>query len=355
MTLCSGCTEPVVARSAGGHVYGGRFINARAYEAYARGALEEAEGRYDDAARSFRTAVESDEEGPEPWTRLGAVLCHQGDLIAATDAFEQAVSVDATFAGAHREWARCLLAKRQPKDALLQAELAFLLAPDDASTVDIYVEALDAANQQMVAARLLVARLLEQRPRRADAERLAKLRGVLEDELLGPFARALLEATAPEVGQRVDLEAKPSVPDRGSMDAALSRGDLAGARRMATRAKVSQGEIALRAAAMGRLSEAREQAELVLGADPADVNAAVALLAATDERDPIALGRAANMLRDARGRLGPLARLLFSELLLRHAGKEAALALLAGEDLSKPRPDPLEESCRARLARSLGP
>lgn len=351
--FCAGCTEPVVVRSAGGQVYVGRFINARAYEAYARGALEEAEGRYDDAVRSFRSAAEDDDDGPEPWTRLGAVLCHKGELSAATDAFEKAVAVDATFAGAHREWARCLLAQHQDKRAVLEAELAFLLAPDDDETVAVYVDALDAAGQPMVAARLLVARLLAERPHRAEAERLSKLRGVMEDEMLGPFARALLQATQSDSGAR-DLDTKPVPPDRRMLDLALERGDLAGARRMATRAKVSQGEIALRATAMGRLSDAREQAELVLGADPTDVSAAIALLAATDDRDPIALARAAGMLRDGRGKLLPLARLLFAEVLLRHAGKEPAGAVLAGEDLKAPRPDPLEEICRARLATALG-
>src|SRR6185503_17134008 len=98
-------------------------------------------------------------------------------------------------------------------------------------------------------------------------------------------------------------------------------------------ARVTASELAARAAALGRGEIARSQAELVLGADPADGTARVALAVCADlAGDDPALARAMAELppaRDARlVAVSPLARLLLAELLSRRVGGEAAQAWL---------------------------
>lgn len=353
-----GCAKPTVVRAARGVTYEGRFIPARAYEAYARGSLAEAEGRFADAVRSYRVAAELDDEGPEPWTRLGAALCKQGHRAEAEDAFDEAVEADATFGAAHREMARCALAAGDTETALEASVLATILDPDDDAAVLVYVDALEQSGRHATAAQTLVARLVGDRASRLLAERLAQLALKLDDRALarmaeealarsGAAATSVVSAKSPE--QRTFLP--PVHPNRNDVDAALIAGDLGLARKIATRAKTSQGEIALRAAALGKLETARAQGTLVADADPLDASAAIALLFASSRLD---LGAAAARTREMRLDTAPtLARLLFAEALLREVGPDGARALLGPSDLEAERRDPLEEASRKRLIGAL--
>lgn len=345
--VAAGCTPPTVLRSAGGVVYRGRFISARAYEHYARGSLAEAEGRLDEAVRAYRVTTELDSDGPEGWTRLGAVLCRQGEHDDAEDAFEEAISADSTFAPAYRERAKCALTHNDAPAALADAQLASILDPDDAATTLVHANALVKAQKVQAAARLLVARLLEPTAPRELAVRLAELAEQLKDRALATFAQDILVRDE----DHADFRA-PHKTSRADIDEALERGDLPGARKLATRAKTSQGEIALRAAALGRLALAKEQAELVLGADPSDGAAAIALVVAAKSGD---LGAASKALSDAQATGAPaLGRLLLAEVLAVRVGRDAAKDLVSADELGKPREDALEEAVRARLAVALG-
>ncbi|MBK6516332.1 MAG: tetratricopeptide repeat protein [Polyangiaceae bacterium] len=158
--LAMGCVGRTVTRSADGIVYEGRYISARAYEAYARGVIAEADGRLEEAIRAFRVASDLDDEGPEAPTRLGAVLCRRGDKDEAADAFEDAIDEDPTYAAAYRERARCALASEDPGLAIESAELASILDPDDVDAALLHVAGLERVGRYRDAARLVVARIV---------------------------------------------------------------------------------------------------------------------------------------------------------------------------------------------------
>ncbi|MBK8936468.1 MAG: hypothetical protein IPM79_02145 [Polyangiaceae bacterium] len=347
--LAMGCVGRTVTRSADGIVYEGRYISARAYEAYARGVIAEADGRLEEAIRAFRVASDLDDEGPEAPTRLGAVLCRRGDKDEAADAFEDAIDEDPTYAAAYRERARCALASEDPGLAIESAELASILDPDDVDAALLHVAGLERVGRYRDAARLVVARIVGGQRSASMGERLQVIAAKTKDRGL---ARLADEVIAGARAQSRSVGAEPR-PTRADIDDALARGDLPGARKLATRAKTSQGEIALRAAALGRYELAREQATLVLDADPRDGPAAVALLVACERKG---LADAIARAKDARLREAPvLARLLLAEVIDREVSAADARLVVDATDLATARADPLEELVRRHLAQTLTP
>jgi tetratricopeptide (TPR) repeat protein len=343
----SACGPPTVVRSAGGELLRGRFISPQAYEAYARGALAEAEGRLRFAAAAYHRAAQIDPDGPEAWTRLGAVLCKEKDASGAEDAFVEAERADAGYAPLYRERARCDLASGRLEAALAASEQAMVLDPEDEDTALLRARILTQNAQPDQAIRELFARLVAGPKRTRVAALLFELATDAGDAGAAHFARSILEAAPPE---------KPLSPEareagaRGKLDAALARGDLAGARRLGIDARVTPGGIALRAAASGQAALANEQARLVLEADPKDVDAAVALLAAGT---PSAAGIPPTP-SSASATLSRLGRLVLVEAIYRRVGPEAALAAAAAMDRTAGRAsgDPLEAAIEDRLRRA---
>lgn len=348
LLLLGGCSTPTVVRSAGGQIYRGRFIQARAYEAYAQGALAEADGRFGDAARSYRIAAESDERGPDAWARLGAVLCKKGDLDEAREAFDRAIGSDATSAAAYRERGRCALARGDEQRALDDLGLAVILDPEDEATVLLMVDALEKEGRAESASRLLVSQVLAGRATAAIVTRLSRMASERKDRAL---ARIADEARARSVAGAVDALPPPDKPTRADVDVALLRGDLPRARRVALRARVGQGELALRALALGLDRLAADQASLVLDADPRDPSAAIALvLTSPAAAIPNALDRAVGARLERSAVLG---RFLFAERVAREVTAADARALLTDAELTTPREDALEERVRARIQKTL--
>lgn len=351
----SGCTSRVVVRSAGGELYAGRFISARAYEAYARGALLEAEGRTDAAILSFREAADLDADGPEPWTRLGALLCRKKSDEAG-DAFDEAARADATFGPLHREIARCHLARKELPDALRESELAMILDPDDDDAALVHIDALLASGENDQAERELVAGALRPAPAGALLNRLAAFGRAAKKPALERLARCSggncqHEQPGPPGSPRDRGEA----PSAADVDSALEAGDLKGARRVALRAKMNQGTLALRAAALGRFQLAREQASLVALAEPTSIEARIALLASVRPSGDAEGYRAAVDLGGL-GSTRPLSRLerlLLAEAVGRASGAGAASAVLAGEKLDVTSSDAAEQRVAKRLALRL--
>jgi hypothetical protein len=141
-----------------------------------------------------------------------------------------------------------------------------------------------------------------------------------------------------------------------AVDAALREGDLKLARKLARKTQLVPAEIAVRAAALGKISLAREQAELVLGAEPTETGARIALAVAADlARDTALLHRSiAGIPGAAGGALAPpslLARMLFAEVLHRRVGAEAARLWLGLAD----GPIPDQEPFRGRLEANSEP
>src|SRR5262249_6370554 len=114
------------------------------------------------------------------------------------------------------------------------------------------------------------------------------------------------------------------------------------------------GELALRAAALGVLALAREQGELVLGADPADASARIALVAAADLRGDLgAIGDLMRAMPRALTPVSPLGRWIFADVLRRRVGAAAARAFLGGEVGEAREEDPLLAATEKRVREAL--
>ncbi|MGK3993448.1 tetratricopeptide repeat protein [Sorangium sp. So ce1024] len=358
LALDTGCAAPRVARSVDGHVIVDRRIDARAYALYAIGAEAEARGDLATALQAYEQAEESDPDSADIWTRIGSVRCRRGEQQPADEAFARARAIDPDYEPAHREHARCDLAAGRLEAALGRAERAIALDPDRDDGLLLRAEILRRLGRTDDARRALRA-LLVRRPRSVDGWRALHALAVESgDRASAEQASRRLRELVPPGG----AAGRPP-PSRGALadlDEALIQGQLRRARRLARDADLPPAEVAVRAAALGRAGEAREQAELVSGADPASASALVALAVAADlSGDVDALTRACDALQAAAAGSGPavppspLARLLFAELLFRRVGRDAALAWLG--PLPPPgAADPLSQQIAQRVQRELG-
>jgi tetratricopeptide (TPR) repeat protein len=271
----------------------------------------------------------------------------------ADAASREGVTIDPSFGPLYRELARCLLARGSDREALANAERALALDPTDLDTALVRAEALDRVGRTEDARRSLRALTLR-RPASPNPWRsLLAIAQRTNDAGLAAEATQRLVVLAPEAGSRPSVGAV-----HASIDAALLADDLAEARRRALRGRLRGGEVAVRAAALGKAALAREEAELVAGADPADASARIALVAAADLRGDMA--GVADALRALPRSITPpssLARWLLAEVLCRRVGNDAARAWLGRADASGDGAgddaDPLLVATQARVRAAL--
>jgi tetratricopeptide (TPR) repeat protein len=325
----AGCPDPVVVRVVDGRSESGRFIGEAAYALFARGAAAEASGNLDGAVRAFSLAAREDPDSPDVWTHLGAVHCRleagEGPLpTAAADAFAHALAADPAYGPLYRERARCLAARGQAQAARADADRALSEDPDNLDTALVRADVLSRAGLRDEALRALRA-AAARRPASAEPWRAL-------DDLAH---RAGDAALAREAEGHLAALATGSTPARGApaslstVDAALRSGDLAEAQRRALALRLPSADLALRAAALGLAALAREQAALVLGADPGDASARIALAAAADLGSDLAtLSTAMRSIPRRSTAPSALGRWLFADVLRRRVGPDAALAWL---------------------------
>jgi tetratricopeptide (TPR) repeat protein len=267
----------------------GPRIPPEAYAAFTEGAVLEAAGDLSGSRAAYERALAEHDASPELWTRFASVSCRLGnDSVDA--AFAPALRVDPNHGPAWTEMARCHLAREQVPAALRPALRGATLAPEDEEATRTVVQALERRGETARAARW------------ATAWRLA------------------------HPGHVVPLPEDPPEVWLVRVDEALREGDLERARQHAARARVSAGELALRAAVRGRTAAAVDQAELVLRADPSSADAWVARLVAADLSGDEAALRAALVALDAPEPLSPAAIAALTDLLHRRAGHAAAEA-----------------------------
>lgn len=350
-----GCAEPTVTRIVDGRPTEGRFISGAAYAFFARGAEAETAGDLGRALRAFELAAQADPESPEIWTRIGALHCRaepEGALPArAAAAFERARAIDPDHGPLYRERARCLSTRTRFHDAeliLADADRALALDPDDLDTAMVRAFVLDRTGKPAEAIRALRA-LTIRKPSSAEPWRalhdLARRTG---DAALADAAAERIAALVP--GARRTL---PQTAPFATIDRALRAGDLAAAQRRALELRIPGAELALRAVAMGLVPIARAQGELILGADPADASARIALAAAADlQGDLAALSDLMRSMPKQSTPPSPLGRWLFADVLRRRVSAEAALAWL-GDAREESPGDPLLSATEKRVRKAL--
>lgn len=358
----AGCSEGSVVRVVEGRPQAGRFISTAAYAYYGHAANAEAAGDLAAAKRWLDAAATLDPDGPEVWTRLGALRCRTAPAnapapVEAIADFDRAAEADEAFAPMHRERARCLLAHGHVTPALAAAERAAALDPDDVATTILRAQALERAGKAEDA-HLALRALVVRRPRSVEVW-LALLDLAKRTGNAAVASEAALRASelSPAAAARLRAE-HVTAPALAAVDDALRARDLEGAQRLAHQARLPWGELALRAVALGRPALAREQAELVLAADPASTSARIALAAAADlAGNPAAAAEALRRIPKRVALPSPLARLVLAEVLARRAGPDAAIAWLgpAWADTPAADADPVLAATAARVRARLSP
>jgi tetratricopeptide (TPR) repeat protein len=330
----------------------GRFITDDAYAAYLRGALLEAQGKRQAALSAYIEGARQDPDSPELLTRIGVLRCvgeGAGEAKNAPGAaFDRAASVDPAYEEAWTERARCHLKRGELEDAEQAARVAVSLDPDRIEPAVLLSLVLERRNHIDEAARWLDGLVIRDPASIEAAEAMLAFASRTNDVARKASAERALASLGARAGRRSSADkVGTSLAD---VDSALSRGAFDEARRLALAARLSSGALGLRAAAIGAATFAKEQAELVLAADPADVDARVAAAVAADLlRDDEALARTLVDASSARGALSPLAGVLMAELLDRRIGASAKKAWL--DALRVPLteiPDPLVRNVATR-------
>lgn len=318
-TACTRASS--VARMADGVVHEGRFIAPEAYAAYARGAWLEHRGNLAGALAEYESALDADPDAPEVLARIASASCrlakapHDRHAKRAERALEDAIDSDATSSVAFAAKARCHGRFGRHAEALQAALAAARADPESIPLQLLVVDTAEAAGNTELARDWLDAITT-----RTPESRLAWLRMRLFAKRHADAGRALRAAHA--------LAGSGTPADPTDLEHALDSADLPAARAHAVALRIPPGELAARAALRGAFQLAREQAELVLAADPTDTDAWLALvaaqgLAAAPPGEQNVLERAP--LTPA-GPPSPSARRLHAELLERVVGPEARRA-----------------------------
>jgi len=273
--LMAGCTPPPVVRIVDGHEIHGRFIRASTYSLFLQGVIEESSGNYAAAERMYLAAHENDKQEPAILVRLGAVQCawDSRGFDAAQRSFSAAIKVAPRYAPIFAERARCVIRNSNPDrtdldstklaNAESDARTAFALDPWDLSTTVLLAQVLELRGKHDEAATVLAAFAFAQPSPQAWMEVAAMAQRCNDSTRLRLASRFVSD-------RRITLD---------QLDSAIANENLDLAREVATIALVDQGFVAVRAAALGKWGIAREQARMVLAAEPGHPDALSAWLA----------------------------------------------------------------------------
>ena len=315
---CGG--ESAVTRIVDGHAIDGHFIEPDAYAEYLDGVVLEARGDLKGAEAAYERALDAD-GAAEIWARLGKVRCRTARR-ASDDAFERAKWKGGNIAPVWVADAECALERGEIARAKSSAVRAASLEPKNAQASLLVVRALVSARDDEAAARWLRA-----------------------TRLLYPEAAGLPSSLAEVVGDGVPSAVSPPAVSRldaswsgpadesaiAAVDGALAAGDAAQAKAAAVRARLSNAALALRAVELGQIGLSKELSELTLAAEPGNVDARIAALAAADlSHDETALRKWATPLPELRDPPSAAAIRVMTALLYRRIGPGAARAFGEG-------------------------
>lgn len=292
LLFISGCFQSryAVTRVVDGREVTGPYIGDKSYAHYLRGAILEAEGQYAEALAAYRLARRYGPQSADIWTRIASVQCALGK--DPWSAFERAISIDPRYEGAFMARAHCHIRREELDAALEAARMAASLEPQTTANIVFYAYLLNQKGKSEEA-RAFLDELVIREPKSIEAHR-ARLELALatgDPRRSEASAKRLLDL-APNLSQELGKEI-PSLSPLARIDAALLRQDLELARSLAISERIPPGTLALRAALLGRITEAGEEAKLALSANPADSDARVAAaFVAQLQRDDAALSAA---------------------------------------------------------------
>jgi tetratricopeptide (TPR) repeat protein len=338
-----------------GHRVEGRYVAGEAYAAYLRGVVLETEGRLDAAMAAFGEAIRHDPDSAELWTRLGALRCaaEVEPTSAASgstpwDAFKRASEIDPAYEETWTERARCHLRRNDLDSAAQAARTAVSLDPNRVETAILLALVLERQGKLEDARRWLDGLLAVHETSIEAHDAMVAFAARTHDDARRQASTDALDALRPP---RSDGRApRPNSVSLSEVDAAIVGGSFDRAKRLAFAARLSSGRLALRAAALGSVSFASAQAELVLAADPTSTDARIAAAVAADlARDDAALARALNGVRTEPTSLSPLGVLLMRELLYRRLGSAAADAWIGASGPAITIDDELARAVERRL------
>lgn len=273
---------PDVVRVFDGEARVGPYITHETYAAYARGALLEASGEYQQAEVSYEKALADSPESAAIWVRLAAVRCRLGGAIEP--GLAQARRLNPDYAPIWREWALCTLERGQASEARALAERALALDPDDESTTLLLARIEEQLGNEERSAELLLAHGIRGPGSGAVWRAALDLAERTKDPTLAALARAGLDrAGLPDPTYATQRARSRALLD--AIDRALLADELDLARQLAPRARLSADALAVRAAVIGAARAALNQADFVLEADATNTDAWIAGLVAADLLD----------------------------------------------------------------------
>ena len=313
-----------VERAYDGNVVSGRAVDARAYAAFLRATLAEANGDVATALAGYAEAVALDPAAAEAWSRIGALRCRNDPRDPWADAsFSRALALDSNSAAAWSGRAACAQARGDVEGARAAARRAAELDPraDHANVMALGSRASrDAASERIALLALTVtarekpvawgalaawahasgdvalwALALEQMAHVAP-EKTAEL--VLAAEELSGLGRteearvvaAAVASTA--AGDAHRFFAGHALAARLALDESVEGGDPEASSHRATQVRLPIDEAAGRALLEGHAAAARALATATARADPGAEGARL-VLAVSGDGDPVGTGRSA--------------------------------------------------------------
>lgn len=322
----TGCAPLEVVRVVDGRPMAGPFVPVEAYEAYVRGSLAEASGDDRAALAAFGDAARLDPASPDPSVRAGAAACRLARPDAAAEAFAAAERVDPRFEPLWRARAECAAGGGRLGEAIAFARRAVSLDPERDATVLLLARLLERAGKPGEAGQWLRGLAVANSESRESWAAVRDQARRVGDGVWEQIAASNLRRLGGEALPELPLAPPPSVPLPdvvALVDASLLAGDSGTAALLLQRARGERRWVVPWALALGRVELARQTAERIVGADPAD----------SDTR--IALALCADLLGQADAALAALAwpadasaptevgELLLAELLARHGGQGA--------------------------------
>jgi tetratricopeptide (TPR) repeat protein len=351
LTLAAtGCIRGEVVRVVDGVEIRGRFVSEWAYAAYAVGAELEARARYSEALDAYRQAASRDDESVEIWARVGALSCVLDMRAEAEDAFAEAQERDPSYEPLWRMRALCAEREERAGDALEAAARAVALDPRRDETVLLYARMLAAAGKGDEAWRWLSDVVLRS-PGSLEAWEALEEHARTRRDGWHSEARRRVEAlraargrVPPEVAKRPELAAVWA-----RVDVRLRADDVEAARALLRTARVDVRLLAARAILVGKPAIALSESALRVAADPDDTTARITYALAADlTGQPQLASDALAALPRGRDRASRVGEIWMAELLLRHAGRDAAQSWL-GATSGEPSVSQLREQARAIL------